>query len=88
MAGTARRLDVTLLLEHQKDIDFLKQFLRPEISSKLNDEGVIQIALASFARIVRLAVVNECHNAEEALATAGFNEEVKMFRQIRQQKPQ
>ena len=66
-----REVTVTLLAEHEEDLTMLRMH-KPSLFKKVDDSGVLAMALNMLAHLVHRATVNECPHARHALGYIGL----------------
>ena len=66
-----REVTVTLLSEHEEDLGRLRMH-KPSLLAKVDDAGVLAIALSRMGALVHLATVAKCPHARHALEHIGL----------------
>ena len=66
-----REVTVTLLPEHEDHLARLR-IHKPSLYAKVEDAGVLAMALDALAHLVHRATVNECPHARHALEHLGL----------------
>ena len=69
-----REVAVTLVAEHEDDLARLRMH-SPSLFGKVDDAGVLAMALDRLACLVERATVNECPHARHALEHIGLRPE-------------
>ena len=66
-----REVTVTLMSEHEDDLARLRMH-KPSLFAKVDDSGVLAMALDMLTHLVHRATVNECRHARHALEHIGL----------------